>query len=34
MEEIAAYEDGIYYDNFLILTTIQEEDEKSKSEVE
>lgn len=27
MEEIAAFEDGIYFDNFLILTTAQQEEE-------
>lgn len=31
MEEIAAYEDGIYFDNFLILTTAQQE-EKTEEE--
>jgi hypothetical protein len=30
MEEIAAYEDGIYFDNFLILTTAQQEEEQEE----
>ena len=30
MEEIATYEDGIYFDNFLILTTAQQEEEQEE----
>ena len=31
MDEIAAYEDGIYFDNFLILTTAEQEDDKEET---
>lgn len=30
MDEIATYEDGIYFDNFLILTTVQQEEKEDE----
>ena len=32
MDEIAAFDDGIYFDNFLILSTAQREEDKKESE--
>ena len=32
MDEIATYEDGIYFDNFLILTTAQQEESEDKED--